>query len=316
MLKLVPKQKYNDNERCLGEIVKGTDINKRVYYVESDSEDEDIDLDEKLNAKNIRKMKGDMTLRDIKQIENCIRNNTQPSEDLKMIYDLVVAERKKKQQGFLKFSGIFQTCPDLDINLSKPFKRSQHIYVSGATGSGKSYWVADYLKLINKRQPDREIFIFSDVEHDEAFDGVIKNMTRITLDDSLIVEPITPEEVKNSICLFDDIDSIANKALKRVVNTLRDSLLKMGRHHNVQVISTAHSITDYKNTRTVINESNLLVLFCRSGSVNGQRRLLQTYVGLDMKTIKEIFRIKTRAVCIHKTAPMFYSWQKGIRLLT
>ena len=152
----------------------------------------------------------------MKILESCIKENKQCPAHLKECYKLLIDERNRVRNNKVVIDGQFQCFPDLDIDLDKPFVKSNHMYVAGATGSGKSYWIADYLKLVNKYQKDREIFIFSDVDYDEAF-APLKNITRITLDASLITEPISPEELENSVCIFDDIDSIQNKALKKTV---------------------------------------------------------------------------------------------------
>jgi len=315
MLKILDKQKYDINRPCLGEIYEGKDKGKRVYYFEEDDKEDDIDIDEKLTAKYVRKYKNDITLDDIKILEQSLKNNNNNvPNNLKDIYNLIINEQKKLKDTKLLFNGDFQCFPDLDVDLKKPFKKSNHIYVAGATGSGKSYWVAEYLRLANKYQPKREIFIFSDVAYDEAFDK-LKNVNRIALDESLITNPIHPEEVKDSICLFDDIDSIQHPQLKKVVYALMNAIYRRGRHENITCISTTHNITDYTKSRTAINESSLIVLFCRSGSVAGQKYILKKYCGLDNEVIRDIIKTKSRSIQVHKSYPQYYAYSKGIKLI-
>ncbi len=168
--------------------------------------------------------------------------------------------------------------------------------------------------MVNKYQPKREIFIFSDVAYDEAFEK-IKNTTRISLDETLLTDPIHPEELKDSVCLFDDIDSIQHKKLKDVVYTLMNSIYRRGRHENITCISTTHNITDYTKSRTAINESSLIVLFCKSGSVNGQKYIMKKYCGFDNDVIKDILKVNSRSVQIHKSYPQYYAWKNGVKLI-
>lgn len=315
MLKVEKKRNFDINKPCLGEIITGNNKNKRVYYVEeNDDEKNEIQLDEKFNAKQIRKMKKNMSMDDIKILEQCLKGEIRCPQNLKNIYNLLLDERKNISNTKLILKGQFFCFPDLDVDLKKPFKKSNHIYVAGATGSGKSYWVAEYLKMVNKYQPKREIFIFSDVAYDEAFEK-IKNTTRISLDETLLTDPIHPEELKDSVCLFDDIDSIQHKKLKDVVYTLMNSIYRRGRHENITCISTTHNITDYTKSRTAINESSLIVLFCKSGSVNGQKYIMKKYCGFDNDVIKDILKVKSRSVQIHKSYPQYYAWKNGVKLI-
>lgn len=319
MLKLKKKQEYNNKNFCLGEVIKGDEKKKRVYYIENydDNSDNEIDIEQKLTAKYVRRIKKDISLKDIRLIDKYMKGNIKeiPTE-LKEVYDLIVKEKKEESKKQILFDNdTFFCCPDIDIDIDEPFSKSNHIYVAGSSGCGKSYWISQYLKLINKYQKNRDIFIFSDVEYDEAFDEGLKNVQRISLDETLIDDPIEPEELRDSVCVFDDIDSIQNKQLKKTVYTLMNSLYRRGRHENITCISSTHNITDYTKSRVPINESSLIVLFCRSGSTAGQKYILERYCGLDKSVIKDIMKVKSRSVQIHKSYPQFYSWSKGIKLI-
>ena len=319
MLKLKKQQQYKKNNFCLGEIIKGDKEGERVYYLEEKDveDDNEIDLDEKLTAKYVRSIKSDISLQDIRTIEKFMKGKIKElPEELKKIYNLILQEKKRESNRQIKLTdNEFFCCPDIDIDIKEPFVKANHIYVAGSSGCGKSYWVSRYLKLINKYQKKRDIFIFSDVEYDDAFDKGLKNVQRISLDESLIDDPITPEELKDSVCVFDDIDSIQNKQLKKTIYTLMNSLYRRGRHENITTISTTHNITDYTKSRVPINESSLIVLFCRSGSTAGQKYILERYCGLDKSVIKDIMKVKSRSIQIHKSYPQFYSLSKGIKLI-
>jgi Cdc6-like AAA superfamily ATPase len=251
---------------------------------------------------------------DIRVLQECLSNNSTPPKELNNIYNLLKNEIKKANTQTVLTKGKFVCCPNLDFPIKKDFEKANHMYIAGATGSGKSYYIADYLRLINKYQPKREIFIFSDVEYDKAFEN-LSNVTRIAIDMTLVNEPITPAELQDSVCLFDDIDSIQNKTIKKAVYALMNSLYRRGRHENVTVISTTHNITEYHKSRTAINESSTIVLFLHSGSTHGQRYIMSKYIGLDTPTIKDIMRIKSRSVQIHKSFPMFVSFEGGCKLI-
>ena len=319
MLRIKDKKNYNNNNFCLGEIIKGELKGKRIYYSDDyDNTNDDVfKLDIELTPKYIRTIKKDINMSDIKTIKKYMNNEIKEiSEDLKYIYDIIVEQQKKEKDKsiLLKDKNIFRCIPDIDFDYEEPFIKSNHIYVAGSSGCGKSYWIGEYLKLINKYQKGRDIFIFSDVDEDPALDN-LKNVHRIALDESLLEEPIYPDELRDSICIFDDIDSIQDKKLKDNIYTLMDSIYKRGRHENITCISTTHNITNYTRSRTAINESSMIVLFCKSGSTSGQKYILDKYCGLDKKTINEILKLNTRYVQIHKNYPQFYAWDKGVKLI-
>ncbi len=58
----------------------------------------------------------------------------------------------------------------------------QILYVSGASGSGKSFYTSDYMKEYNRLFPKNKIYIFSSLEKDEKLDAV-KNTKRIKLNE-------------------------------------------------------------------------------------------------------------------------------------
>jgi len=99
------------------------------------------------------------------------------------------------------------------------------------------------------------------------------------------------------------------------VQTLRDSLLKRGRHEDISVVVTNHLLTNYKETRTILNEVNSITFFPKSGSSHGIQYMLKTYVGLAAKQIQRIFTLPSRWITVYKHYPMYVVYEKGIYLL-
>ena len=55
------------------------------------------------------------------------------------------------------------------------------IYICGASGSGKSYWTAEYLKKYHKKYKSNKIYVFSEGEYDPAFEDL--DIVRIPIND-------------------------------------------------------------------------------------------------------------------------------------
>jgi len=180
--------------------------------------------------------------------------------------------------------------PSLSKNMAQKW------YIAGPAGSGKSTlignFVSDYIKLF----PDKNIYLFSDVDEDPLLDKY-KKIKRIKLDEEFLDNQMHPEELRNSLCIFDDIDSCQSKKILATVQTLRDSILKRGRHEEIyHIIITSHLLTNYKDTRVVLSESNYITVFPSSGALSGLNYILKNYIGLGTKEIPKIKKLKSRYV--------------------
>lgn len=193
----------------------------------------------------------------------------------------------------------------------------EQVYAAGVNGCGKSTMISEYLKLYTKLFPDRDIYLFSHLTEDPLLDK-LKNIYRIPCDQALVDEPVNPDDLKGSAVVFDDIDSIQDKAVLKAVYTLRDSLLRISRHYDINVVCTNHHVNDRQATRTMINESKILVLFPGSGSDGQIKQTLKHYCGMTQKQIDMICTLNGDEggwIAIHKNHPLYVVWQKGIMLL-
>jgi hypothetical protein len=192
-------------------------------------------------------------------------------------------------------------------------KVSLRQYVAGPSESGKSYYASNLIREYRKVNPSNKIYLFSDVLVDDQLDklGVI----RVKLDQSLVDEPIESKELKDSLCIFDDVDSITDKNIKKSVAVLRDAMLTRGRHDNISTLSTLHTLTNSKETKIILNESNFITLFPKASSKMSITYILQQYCGMDQDEIRDVLKIKTRWITYSKQYPRYVMHQNGIKLL-
>lgn len=187
-------------------------------------------------------------------------------------------------------------------------------YIGAPSGSGKSTYVRNYAKQYNKLFPKNKVFLFSKVKNDESLNG-IKNLVKIKLDDDLIDDPIEVEELANSLVIFDDIDTLRDKEVKKSLKELQDDLLETGRHDNVHVLVTTHQLSNYRETKTVLNEAHFITVFPSSGSSHQIRYVLKNYVGLDNKDINKISKLNSRWVTVYKHHPQVIAYENGCYLV-
>lgn len=126
--------------------------------------------------------------------------------------------------------------------------------------------------------------------------------------------PINFDVIGSSLCIFDDIDVVSNPAAKKAVQELRNRCLEIGRHAQVSMIVTTHQLMNYRETKIVIMEATKVVVFPLSGARRQIRRFFESYTTLDKKNIDEIFKLKTRWVCVSKTYPQYILYSGGIYL--
>lgn len=178
-----------------------------------------------------------------------------------------------------------------------------HIYIAGPSGSGKSTWASIYVNQYKKIYPKRKFYLFSDVSEDEKLDAL--NPLRVKLDERMYTDPLPIDIFKDSVVLFDDIDTIKDEKIKQSVRNLRDEILEKGRHNNTNVLSISHNPTNNKITKASLLESSSIVLFPGGGDDYHIGTVLKNYCGLNPKKINEIINIDSRWVQVHKKYPKY-----------
>ena len=203
-------------------------------------------------------------------------------------------------------SGKFYQMPDKNTE-------RQILYITGASGSGKSTYCANYIIEYKKLFPKNEIFVFSALKDDESLDKV--EPKRIKIDDRLISDPLTVEDFKTSLVVFDDIDVISNKQHRKAVYDLLNAILETGRHFKVSCLITNHLPTAREETRRVLNECHSITYFPHSGNKSTLNRLLTDIIGLDKEDISKIKKLKSRWATVFKNYPQIAMTEKDIWVL-
>jgi len=231
--------------------------------------------------------------------------------------DKISSVEERIQEDYVKIQKVIEDKMKKELDFTDkstkvfplPQKYSERVYVPAPSGSGKSTFIGEYLKQLRIIYPKRRIVIFSRVDKDEPLDR-FKNLDRIDLE-SFASNPPQVEEFANQILIFDDIDTILNKGIVKILRNFRDDVLEVGRHFKITCISTSHIITNFFATRTLINEAQAVVVFPKGGSFGQIKGFLDRYMGFDKELIEIIRTLPTRWLYIHKEYPQYIIHEKG-----
>lgn len=195
-----------------------------------------------------------------------------------------------------------------------PDKKTERsvLYITGASGSGKSYYTREYIKQYRITFPKNGIYLFSSLNEDSTLDK-ITYIKRVNLDDGFLSTPFTIEDFKNSLIIYDDIDVISYKPMKRKLYEIMDMILQTGRHSRTSFIFTSHQANKGNDTKMILNECHSITIFPNNMGKRTSQYLLEGMFGFDRDDIKKIRKIgtKSRFVSVLKTFPIIIIYDKG-----
>jgi hypothetical protein len=189
----------------------------------------------------------------------------------------------------------------------------QVLMIVGQSGSGKSYYLNQYMKNYKKAYKNkRPIYFISNVAEDKSIDP--KVVKRVALNDTWLSEPLTVEDVKDSLVCFDDIEMIKDEGIKREVFKFINEILTTGRHTNTSCALIVHYANNKGYLRDFLNECHTFTYFPRSSN-RGTNYLLENYLGLDSKEIKKIKKMESRWATVYKNYPNCVLTEKNLFML-
>jgi hypothetical protein len=204
---------------------------------------------------------------------------------------------------------IFQLIPN-------PETERQILYVTGSSGSGKSYFTKKYCQEFVRVFPKRPIYLFSSIGDDTSVDD-IKGLKRIKLkSQEFFDEEFEINDFKDCLVIFDDTDCITDKKLRTKVNGILGMILETGRHTNTYCIYTSHIATAGNDTKRILNEAHSITFFPKTAGGRTLKYLCESYLGLDKEEIKAVKNLPSRWVCVMKTYPKVVISEKDIFLLS
>lgn len=203
-----------------------------------------------------------------------------------------IDEKKTFDEIDLKKNGKFKLCPTN--------KERNCIFITGQSGSGKSYVIKEFIVDYKNLFPKREIYFFSQKTEDKTVDEIKNKFNRMRIDDTLLAHPLHPDDFKECLVIFDDVENLPKKYRDHLY-WIRDCLLELKRQDKVSVIIVNHLPTGLE-IKKVLNECNIIVFFLANWN-RGLKYLLYEYLGLDKHELKKLRKLNTRASYYFKMYP-------------
>jgi hypothetical protein len=195
-----------------------------------------------------------------------------------------------------------------EINkINEEDEQTERIYVSGPSGVGKSSFIASYIHRWKMKYPNSPILLFSSKNEDKTLDD-IKGLIRVKIDDDILVNPYTIEEITAKkkpayLILFDDIEDFVNPKINKQIRLLCEQCLRLGRSYHIYTICVSHQPTDYRATRNYLLEASAVVIFPRRAPSNIYNYLLEKKLMINKDNINLINKLKSNFVYIRRAFP-------------
>jgi energy-coupling factor transporter ATP-binding protein EcfA2 len=288
-------------------IVKGGRLNNEILFLdENDEKSSSKKIKNDINPLNyIKEIKGLKPKEKIlmmsklqKAIDKDIKeDDLLENDNIKSVYNRLKKDTESKSSITLPEDSTFNL-----IVSSNPEKRDVY-YITGMSGSGKSYMAKTLAESYKKMYPEREIYLISKLDDDDTLDGMkIGKPKRLSID-SIIEDYPSIDEFKDCFVIFDDFESLELPKLKVIWNLIND-IASQGRHTRTTLAVLLHKPTDYKNTRLLLTEATHFVIYPLSTSAHALRHLLGNHLGLEKSEITSIKKLG-RWVCISKNYPQY-----------
>lgn len=181
------------------------------------------------------------------------------------------------------------------------------LYVTGQSGSGKSFFTRSFAQEYNKKFPRNNVILFTGLSPDEEDVSLkgIKNLRRMNTRNREFIfnNDITSRDFQNSLVIFDDTDVISNENELKRINQILDNILETGRHQHVSCIYITHAACDGRRTKRILNESNSVTVYPLTMGGSDLKYLCVEKLGLNGKQVEKLKNVDSRAVTIIRGYP-------------
>tara|TARA_R110000796_G_scaffold37061_1_gene93779 strand:+ start:158 stop:1084 length:927 start_codon:yes stop_codon:yes gene_type:complete len=290
-------------------MIKDGKFDKEILHINTDIEKtkkKELDTDQTaILIENLyRTMGNKLNFRKMELLRDSIQNKRRPvNRELAQFYDysMKMISNNENREIVLEDG---ELVPIFDTNQERSV-----FMITGMSGSGKSTYTAALCKTYHQQFPKNKIILFSNKPSDPVFD-ILSYIDRITITEELVKDPITLNELENSLVLFDDVECNTSKEIDKELTRISDLILMQGRSFKCSFVYITHQANNYKATRNILNEAHHVVVFpamCTRYSLN---YLFKNYFGFEKETIAKICKLPSRWVQVTK-APSAVLYKTG-----
>jgi len=173
------------------------------------------------------------------------------------------------------------------------------IYITGKSGSGKSYLTNQLANQYHKQHSDRIIYYVTKVKYEQGDISLDKDLyifVDITKFLNIIRQDDCPkEDFANSLVIFDDISSVLGSD-EKILWYWINLCLEVYRKNNTSLILCNHLPTEYKKTRLMIAEMTKYIVF--NNLKTRSDRVLLTYIEMTKQEVADMLKHESRWFCI------------------
>ena len=222
--------------------------------------------------------------------------------DIQFVY--LYSEKNSKTKNCVDYEELnlkegfnFQIIPNLN-------RERDILYISGMSGSGKSFFTKQYILEYKKYYKKNFIYLISYLDYDESLKDVEKLIKRINIHDKDFTnEELELNDFENSLVILDDIEMISDKKLKNFILSFFKKILQLGRHWKISAIWANHEVNNSHETKNILTECNSITIFPKTMGTMKIQYLLNNYFGLSKEEINKIKNLKSRSVTIMRSYP-------------
>lgn len=285
-------------------IVKGGDNDNQIIYFCDDLKNQELKIDDlfdHVKEKKIRKEKKYMSFREMMIIRNAFEyGDAIDDDDLQQIYEKIEPEVKENVKNRITIcDGILRPLPHITDSSEDAKDQNDRIFISGASGSGKTTWIRRYVKKYHKLYPNNRVFLFAGKPKDKKLDD-LDYIKRVLLDDTIYKTKLDLDAFRDSVVIFDDTDAIYDPKMCEAVRRIRNNLLENARSYGTSVIAVSHTLCNFNKTMPLHNECNKFVLFPRMGS-HQVERFLKVYASQSPENVKKIMATPSLWIVLNKS---------------
>ena len=233
-----------------------------------------------------------------------------------------------KERDEKAFENLFET-DELDADSDDYYdilpecrdNQTDRIILCAGSGSGKSTWIANYISNFLDAFPESDDIILLTRQNEEDFDkayGEFKDrMTHIQIDESILEDPLTLNDIANEnhkprLIIFDDYTDAGTRKINDAVESLRDDISANGRKLGLYLIVAQTDMPTLKSGfRNVLGNCTHFVTFPARSTAN-TKYTLQSYFGVTndvWRAMKD--SLKSRWIVVTRNDQPYILWRTG-----